>query len=53
MEQEGQTKIELPADDASSREVFGLIKNLNIASDNKRKPKALCKIFSSCYVLII
>lgn len=36
-----------PADDESSREVFGLIKKLNIAPDNKRKPKALCKTCSS------
>ncbi|KAL6574299.1 hypothetical protein OROHE_001203 [Orobanche hederae] len=30
-----------PADDESSREVFGLIKKLNIIPGNKRKPKTL------------
>ncbi|KAL0360698.1 UNVERIFIED_CONTAM: hypothetical protein Sradi_3754300 [Sesamum radiatum] len=38
---EEQATIVSPADDESSREVFGLIKKLNIVSDNKRKPKAL------------
>ncbi|KAK6115366.1 hypothetical protein DH2020_007635 [Rehmannia glutinosa] len=38
---EEQAAIVSPADDESSREVFGLIKKLNIVSDNKRKPKAL------------
>ncbi|KAL3639209.1 hypothetical protein CASFOL_017116 [Castilleja foliolosa] len=38
---EEQSTIVSPADDESSREVFGLIKKLNIVSENKRKPKAL------------
>ncbi|KAK4429171.1 hypothetical protein Salat_1217300 [Sesamum alatum] len=38
---EEQATLVSPADDESSREVFGLIKKLNIVSDNKRKPKAL------------
>ncbi|KAI3464977.1 hypothetical protein Pfo_021640 [Paulownia fortunei] len=38
---EEQATLVSPADDDSSREVFGLIKKLNIVSDNKRKPKAL------------
>ncbi|XP_057793158.1 uncharacterized protein LOC131009766 [Salvia miltiorrhiza] len=46
LEQEERGTIASPAADASSREVFGLIKKLNISSDNKRKPKAL-SIFDS------
>ncbi|KAL1546718.1 claspin-like [Salvia divinorum] len=43
---EERATIASPAADASSREVFGLIKKLNISSDNKRKPKAL-SVFDS------
>ncbi|EYU45134.1 hypothetical protein MIMGU_mgv1a001679mg [Erythranthe guttata] len=38
---EEQATIVSPADDENSKEVFGLIKKLNIVSENKRKPKAL------------
>ncbi|CAI9763709.1 unnamed protein product [Fraxinus pennsylvanica] len=37
---EKQATLVSPADDENSREVFGLIKKLNIVSDNKKKPKA-------------
>lgn len=37
---EKQATLVSPADDESSKEVFGLIKKLNIVSDNKKKPKA-------------
>ncbi|XP_020550955.1 myb-like protein X isoform X2 [Sesamum indicum] len=40
MRKEEQATLVSPADDESCREVFGLIKKLNIVSDNKRKPKA-------------
>ncbi|XP_042018321.1 claspin-like [Salvia splendens] len=43
---EERATIASPAADASSREVFGLIKKLNISSDNNRKPKAL-SVFDS------
>ncbi|CAA3024783.1 Hypothetical predicted protein [Olea europaea subsp. europaea] len=36
---EKQATLVSPADDENSREVFGLIKKLNIVSDNKKKPK--------------
>lgn len=42
-----QATVLSPDDDAHSREVFGLIKKLNIASENKKKPKSLCKTCSS------
>lgn len=35
-----------PAEDESSREVFGLIKKLNVVPDTKKKAKIPCKIFS-------
>ncbi|CAA0831570.1 Unknown protein [Striga hermonthica] len=38
---EEQTTVVSPAEDENSREVFGLIKKLNIVPDNKKKPKAL------------
>ncbi|KAK2988737.1 hypothetical protein RJ640_021002 [Escallonia rubra] len=34
-----------PAEDESSREVFGLIKKLNIAPDTKKKAKVSCKLY--------
>ncbi|PIN08865.1 hypothetical protein CDL12_18551 [Handroanthus impetiginosus] len=37
---EEQATVVSPAEDESSREVFRLIKKLNIVSDNKKKPKA-------------
>lgn len=44
LEQEEQTRVESPADDENSREVFGLIKKLNIVSENKKRPKTSCKM---------
>ncbi|XP_051123588.1 uncharacterized protein LOC127246338 isoform X2 [Andrographis paniculata] len=38
---EERPQLTTPADDESSREVFGLIKKMNIASDQKKKPKPL------------
>ena len=35
-----------PAEDESSREVFGLIKKLNIVPDSKKKAKTPCMVFS-------
>ncbi|KAL8523767.1 hypothetical protein ACS0TY_013655 [Phlomoides rotata] len=43
---EGQVTVLSPDDDANSSEVFGLIKKLNIVSENKKKPKSL-SIFDS------
>ena len=48
MEQEEQATLLPPEEDENSREVFGLIKKLNIVPDAKRKAKTSCKI---CNVL--
>lgn len=46
-----------PVEDENSREVFGLIKKLNIAADTKKKAKSLCKIplilVSPCGILLL
>ena len=44
MEQEEQATLLPPEEDENSREVFGLIKKLNIVPDAKRKAKTSCKI---------
>lgn len=41
LKQEEQTVS--PVEDESSREVFGLIKKLNIAPESRKKPKGSCK----------
>lgn len=35
-----------PVDDEDSCEVFGLIKKLDIATGNKKKPKPSCKMWT-------
>lgn len=44
MQQEDKATFLSPVEDDSSREVFGLIKKLNIVPDTKKKSKASCKI---------
>ncbi|XP_042492072.1 uncharacterized protein LOC122071743 [Macadamia integrifolia] len=45
---EDQGSFMSPVEDESSREVFGLIKKLNIAPETKKKPKA-----SSCFDMLV
>lgn len=49
MKQEEQATLLSPAEDESSREVFGLIKKLNIVPDTKKgkTPCKICCIFHS------
>ena len=45
MDQEERATFLSPAEDESSREVFSLIKKLNIVPDTKRKARTPCKIY--------
>lgn len=45
VQQEEKAEFYSPAEDESSREVFSLIKKLNIVPDTKRKGRTPCKIY--------